>query len=112
MKRNRLNYQDSKSEVSLQNLASASLCLSSPTSRAALAILAIPTLLLYANGSIDSQLKYLVNALHLLATTFNISCTHALSNRLPLLWRYRCQSLSFQKLDASALRTEVRLEAD
>ena len=109
MKRNRLNYQDSKSEVSLQNLASASLCLSSPTSRT---VLAIPTLLLYANSSIDSQLKYLVNALHLLATTFNISCTHALSNRLPLLWRYRCQSLSFQKLDASALSTEVRLEAD
>jgi hypothetical protein len=75
-------------------------------------IMVIPTFLLYTNGSIDSQLKYLVNAAHLLATAFNISCTHSLGDRLPLFWRYGGQSLCFQKLDASALSAKVRLEAD
>jgi len=65
-----------------------------------------------SDGSVHSKLKHVVDALHLLAATLNVSCAHSLCYSLTLLRSHRSQALSLEEINAGTFRSKVRLETD
>lgn len=65
-----------------------------------------------ANSCVDCHIKDLVDTTHLFAAAFDIGSAHLLRYTLALLWRYGCQTLSFEEINAGALVAEIGFEAD
>ena len=67
--------------------------------------------LISANRDGYCHVEDLIDALHLLTTTFHVGGAHLYCNSFALLWGDGSQALSFEQIDAGLLVAEVRLEA-
>lgn len=67
----------------------------------------VPVLLFDGHYSVHCQLEDRVHAAHLFAAALYVRCVHPTRHGLALLWRYRRQTLRFQKLNACSLVAQV-----
>lgn len=95
----------------LQNLAGTLLDLAAACRTFAAGARGRVSLIFDANGGVDGQLKYFVDARHFFTAALDVGSPHTLRNGLALFWSNRSQTLRLEKLDTCSLVAEICFES-